>query len=119
MTTELNKSPPYKPAHGFFHDFQGVDYPINPLCVFRNATGALYSEQHNSAARELEQAAMDISRQRDELADALLDLHRYQQTDFSYLGSPASAKTHRALVSAGYLTEDGTLTAIAKARGQQ
>ena len=36
MTAEQNKSPLYKPAHGFYHDFQGVDYPINPACVFRS-----------------------------------------------------------------------------------
>jgi hypothetical protein len=45
-------------------------------------------------------------------------MHLYGQTDFAYLRSPGCAKTHHALVDAGYLTEDGYLTELAKARGQ-
>ena len=103
MTTEQNKAPPYKPAHGFYHDFQGVDYPVNPPCVFRSATGTLYSQQYVSAARELEQAAMDISRQRDELLEACEEFVRKVEA-----GEARSTHSYQQMK-----------VAIAKARGQQ
>jgi hypothetical protein len=43
------------------------------------------------------------------LRDALLDLHRYNQTDPAYLGSPAAKKAHDALVRAGAIDENGNL----------
>ena len=103
MTTEQNKSPPYKPAHGYYHDFQGVDYPINPPCVFRSATGTLYSQQYVSAARELEQAAMDISRQRDELLEVCEEFVRKVEA-----GEARSIRSYQQMKAA-----------IANARGQQ
>jgi len=105
MTTEQNKSPPFQQAiHALKQGIaaQSDDLKHQKLC---EALDALRKDSIGTLALAL--------------ADALLDMHCYGQTDFVYRRSPACAKTHQALVEAGYLTADGHLTEIAKARGQQ
>ena len=113
MTTEQNESPPSDPFHSILSD-DGLPGPLAcratamiVLCRFATMTPSLLAQIiHRETAA-------------DQLADALLDMHRYGQTDLVYLQSPAAAKTHKALLTAGYLTQDGHLTELAKAREQQ
>jgi hypothetical protein len=70
-------------------------------------------EQARAAERQLWERFAQQERLRDAapaLAEALLDMHRYGQTDLGYLRSPSCAKTHQAVVDAGVLTETGFVT---------
>lgn len=55
-------------------------------------------------------ANVDLILSAPDMADALLDLHRYNQADPNYLSSPAAQKANVALVKAGMLTPEGELT---------
>jgi hypothetical protein len=64
--------------------------------------GPAVSREEAEYIRKIAAAAPD-------LRDALLNLHRYNQTDPAYQVSPAAKKAHDALVKAGAIDENGNL----------
>jgi len=123
MTTEQNKSPPISDIWPTILSRTGLAGPLScraAVCIINETCnpGLRHGDAYNVTASLIAQV---IHRETgaDQLAEALLEMHLYGQTDFAYLRSPAAAKTHNALVSAGYLTPEGYLTDLAKSRGQQ